>query len=52
VICNYEEHLLVTVTASQENGEPFQRYRLVDDPIWKPVDGGIAIPPQSAVVVI
>ena len=52
VICNYEEHLPVTVAASQENGEAFCRYRLVDDPDWKPVEGGIIIPPQSAAVVI
>jgi hypothetical protein len=52
VICNYEEHLPVTVAASQENGETFCRYRLVDDPDWKPVEGGIIIPPQSAAVVI
>jgi hypothetical protein len=52
VICNYEEHLPVTVAASQENGEMFSRYRLVDDPDWKPVEDGIIIPPQSAGVVI
>jgi len=52
VICNYEEHLPVTVVASQENGETFHRYRLVDYPGWKQVEGGIIIPPQSAVVVL
>jgi len=40
------------VAAVQENGEMFSCYRLVDDPGWKPVEGGIIIPPQSAAVVI
>ena len=52
VICNYEEHLQVTVIASQESGELFRSYRLVDNPVWKPVEDGITIPPQSAAVVI
>ena len=52
VICNYEEHLPVTAAARQENGEAFNSYRLVDNPDWKPVEGGIIIPPQSAAVVI
>jgi len=52
VICNYEEQSAVTVSASQENGEAFRRYRLVDDPEWKQIEDGIIIPPQSAAVVI
>ncbi len=52
VICNYEEDLPVTLVASQENGEAFSRFRLVDDPDWKQVEGGINLPPQSAAVVI
>jgi hypothetical protein len=52
VICNYEEHLPVTVTAKQENGVALSRYRLVDNSDWKLVENGIIIPPQSAAVVI
>lgn len=52
VICNYEEHLPVTVVASLENGETFNRYCLVDNRDWKPAESGITIPPQSAAVVI
>jgi len=52
VICNYDEHLPVTVATAVEQGEAFSRYRLVDDPDWKPVEDGITLPPQSAAVVI
>lgn len=52
VICNYEEQAAVTVNASLVNGEALSRYRLVDDPEWKSFDGGVTIPPQSAVVII
>jgi hypothetical protein len=52
VICNYDEHSSVSVTASLESGEKLSRYRLVDDPNWKTVESGIAIPPCSSAVVI
>lgn len=52
VVCNYDEQATITVNASLENGAALNRYRLVDDPEWKPVAGGITIPPQSAVVII
>ncbi|MGD0006403.1 MAG: DUF6259 domain-containing protein [Anaerolineaceae bacterium] len=52
VICNYNEHDPITVTASLENGQVFERYRLVDAPGWQPASQGIDIPPQSAAVVI
>jgi hypothetical protein len=52
VICNYDEHAAITVSASLDNGQALKRYRLVDVPDWKPVGQGIRIPPQSAVVVV
>ena len=52
VICNYNEHDPITVTASLENGQALERYRLVDAPDWKPAGQGIEIPAQSAAVVI
>ena len=52
VICNYDEHQAITVSARLQNGQALTRARLVDDAQWKPLDGGIVIPPQSAVVVI
>jgi hypothetical protein len=35
-----------------DNGQALSRYRLVDDPTWKPVAGGIQLPPRSAAVVV
>jgi hypothetical protein len=52
VICNYDEHSSITVTASLENSQALERYRLVDAPEWKPAQQGIEIPPQSAVIII
>jgi len=52
VICNYAEKEPITVVAWAEDGCPLTRYRLVDDPTWKPPVGGILIPPMSAAVVI
>jgi Domain of unknown function (DUF6259) len=52
VICNYDETAAVSVSACLANGEKLSRYRLVDDPTWKPVAGELTIPAQSAVVVI
>jgi hypothetical protein len=52
VICNYDEHAPVTVSANLDSGETLSRYRLVDDSEWRPVQSGIIIPAQSAVVVI
>jgi hypothetical protein len=52
VICNYDEHASVTVNAKLDSGETLSRYRLVDDSKWQPVENGIIIPAQSAVVVI
>ena len=51
VIANYEDQP-VRLEARLENGQPLARFRLVDDPAWRGLAGGIAIPPQSAAVVI
>ena len=42
----------ITVEALLASGQPLTRYRLVDDPTWRPVAEGIVIPPRSAAVVI
>ena len=39
-------------TAGLDNGQPLERYRLVDDPAWQPVSDGIVIPAASAAVVL
>ena len=52
VICNYDEHEPVTVRLAMDDGSVPGRYRLVDDPAWKPAVEGITIPAQSAAVVI
>ena len=49
VICNYED-TPVCVNAELDSGA-LTRYRLVDDPQFKPVAGGIVIPPRSAAIV-
>jgi hypothetical protein len=52
VICNYADHEPVTVQAAADDGQALSRYRLVDDPQWRPTAGGIQIPPRSAAVVL
>jgi hypothetical protein len=52
VICNYSEKETITLSACKEDGNRFDRYRLVDDAQWKPAGEAIIIPPQSAAVVI
>ena len=52
VVCNYQEDTPVTVSARMENGYQLTRWRSVDDPTWMPVEGGIRIEAQSAVVVV
>jgi hypothetical protein len=52
VICNYDDQATVTVDIKLDSGEALNRYRLVDDSNWQPVESGIIIPAQSAVVVI
>ena len=49
VICNYEDAPL-RVTARLDKGT-LARYRTVDEDVWHPAAGGIAIPARSAVVV-
>jgi len=50
VICNYED-APVCVHARLDQGL-LTRYRLVDDPEWRPTVGGIRIPARSAVIVL
>ena len=52
VIANYDEKEPVTLEARIDSGQPLLRYRLVDDPTWKPVEQGIFVPPCSAAVVL
>jgi len=52
VICNYDEHAPVTLSASLDSGEGLSRWRLVDGAGWETFEGEMVIPPQSAVVVI
>jgi glycosidase len=52
VICNYAEKETITVTAQADGGAPLTRYRLVDNPEWKPAENLITIPPMSAAVVV
>ncbi len=51
-IANYDDRETVTLEARLENGQALSRYRLVDDPTWRPAAPGIVIPPRSAVVVL
>lgn len=51
-VANYAERQAITVQVTLADGQPLRRYRLVDDPEWKPVQGGILIPPASAVVIL
>jgi sugar phosphate isomerase/epimerase len=52
VVCNYDEHEPVTVNVTLDSGQALSRYRLADDPLWRPTTGGVTIPPQSAAVVL
>ena len=51
VIVNYENKE-VKVQPWLDSGRELSRYRLVDNPTWKPVTQDIQIPAQSALVVI
>jgi hypothetical protein len=51
-VANYDLEKPVTVRAALDDGQGLGRYRLVDDPEWRPADRGIDVPPASAAVVI
>jgi hypothetical protein len=51
VVCNYDEKKRVTVQVTLDGSGVLARYRLVDDPTWRPAVG-IVIPPCSAAVVM
>jgi len=54
-VANYDEKQAVTVTLQDLTGLrdlSGLRYRLVDDPTWRPAADGIVLPPMSAAVVI
>jgi hypothetical protein len=52
VVCNYDEANAVTASVALDGGGAPARYRLVDDPAWKPCADGLVIPPCSAAVAI
>ncbi len=52
VVANYDLDNPVTIQVALDDGQPLNRYRLVDDPQWKSTDGGIDLPPASAAVII
>jgi hypothetical protein len=51
-LANYSDTQAVTAFVSLPAGGVVNKYRLVDDPTWKPIQNGIYLPPQSAAVVI
>jgi hypothetical protein len=51
-IANYSDDAAITAEALLASGQPLTRYRLVDDPTWRPIAEGIVIPPRSAAVVL
>jgi hypothetical protein len=51
-IANYDEKQTIVVEVELDNGQRLDRYRLVEEPAYRPVDKGILIPPCSAAVVI
>ncbi len=50
VVTNYDEQKTVAVQVTLDDGQALTRYRSVDSPEWKPVAGGIMVPPFSAIV--
>ncbi|TVR50942.1 MAG: hypothetical protein EA426_20455 [Spirochaetaceae bacterium] len=51
VVTNYEDEQIV-VTVELDGPQRLEKYRLVDDPTWRPVSAGITIPRRSAAVVL
>ena len=51
VVSNYDNADNVTVEITTDDGQAFDRWRLVDDPTWRPASD-IVIPPRSAAVVL
>jgi hypothetical protein len=51
VIANYADGP-VTAEVTVEDGPVPARWRLVDDPAWRPTAGGVVIPPRSAAVLV
>jgi hypothetical protein len=52
VVANYEAQHSTTVGVVLASGRPLARYRLVDDPVWRPVEEAVEIPPRSAIVLL
>lgn len=52
VVANYDEKRSVTVEIALDDGSRLGRYRLVDDPVWRPTENGITLPSCSAAAVI
>ncbi|MFW6155009.1 MAG: DUF6259 domain-containing protein [Planctomycetota bacterium] len=52
VVANYDTERPVRIRVALDDGQPLDRYRLVDDPTWRPAGDGIHLPPASAAVVL
>ena len=50
VLCNYEDTTWC-VNVNAESGR-LRKYRLVEDEAWKPIEGGVVLPPRSAAIVL
>lgn len=50
VICNYEDTTRC-VNVNAESGR-LRKYRLVEDEAWKPIEGGVVLPPRSAAIIL
>ncbi len=51
-VANYDARRAETVVIRLGDGRAPARYRLVEDPTWRPVNGGVEIPARSAAVFI
>jgi hypothetical protein len=52
VICNYDEEKEIIVTLQLDNNQSMNKYRTVDENLWKEVNHKIIIAPCSAIVVL
>ncbi|NLF30789.1 MAG: hypothetical protein GX591_07875 [Planctomycetes bacterium] len=52
VVANYDTEHPVRVRVALDDGQPLDRYRLVDDPTWRAAGDGVDLPPASAAVIL
>jgi len=52
VVANYDNERAIRVRVALDDGAPLDRYRLVDEPTWRPAAEGVDLPPASAAVVL